>query len=290
MALIKCPDCGKMISSRALQCPNCGCPVVVEKPKMVCPECGEAISEGDSKCPNCGCPRSMFVGNHNTIKDNIPNESTMQYTNTDGDFSAIEREAKSGNTESMVRLAYAYENGKVVGAESTLAYYYWYKKAAEMGNIDGMVNYARLLEVMDRRRDQAMIWAQKAKALGADNVYTIIGDAQNRRQNNDEAIFWYNLASQNNESIKCIGCGHEISAQAPQCPHCGRFSDWFVASYNHSVTKAKNKHNKSMNFAILFMAILVMLTALFINNSIFIWGWGLLFIIYFLILKKINKD
>ena len=60
MALIKCPDCGKMISSRALQCPNCGCPVVVEKPKMVCPECGEAISEGDSKCPNCGCPSTMF--------------------------------------------------------------------------------------------------------------------------------------------------------------------------------------------------------------------------------------
>ncbi|WP_297979720.1 hypothetical protein [uncultured Methanobrevibacter sp.] len=26
MALVKCPDCGKMISSRAKQCPDCGCP------------------------------------------------------------------------------------------------------------------------------------------------------------------------------------------------------------------------------------------------------------------------
>lgn len=27
MALIKCPDCGKQISSQAASCPNCGCPI-----------------------------------------------------------------------------------------------------------------------------------------------------------------------------------------------------------------------------------------------------------------------
>lgn len=26
MALMKCPDCGAMVSSRAAQCPRCGCP------------------------------------------------------------------------------------------------------------------------------------------------------------------------------------------------------------------------------------------------------------------------
>lgn len=26
MALVKCPDCGAMVSSRAVQCPRCGCP------------------------------------------------------------------------------------------------------------------------------------------------------------------------------------------------------------------------------------------------------------------------
>lgn len=26
MALVKCPDCGAMVSSRAAQCPRCGCP------------------------------------------------------------------------------------------------------------------------------------------------------------------------------------------------------------------------------------------------------------------------
>lgn len=27
MALIKCPECGKQISSQASSCPNCGCPI-----------------------------------------------------------------------------------------------------------------------------------------------------------------------------------------------------------------------------------------------------------------------
>lgn len=26
MALVKCPDCGKMVSPRAEKCPECGCP------------------------------------------------------------------------------------------------------------------------------------------------------------------------------------------------------------------------------------------------------------------------
>ena len=27
MALIKCPECGKEVSSLAVSCPNCGCPI-----------------------------------------------------------------------------------------------------------------------------------------------------------------------------------------------------------------------------------------------------------------------
>lgn len=26
MALLKCPDCGKMVSERVTSCPDCGCP------------------------------------------------------------------------------------------------------------------------------------------------------------------------------------------------------------------------------------------------------------------------
>ena len=58
MALIKCEECGQMVSDKATACPHCGCPV---KRPLVCPECGGTVSEGDSYCLKCGCPL-----NHNT--------------------------------------------------------------------------------------------------------------------------------------------------------------------------------------------------------------------------------
>ena len=34
MALIKCPECGKEISDKASSCPNCGCPIEVQKTEV----------------------------------------------------------------------------------------------------------------------------------------------------------------------------------------------------------------------------------------------------------------
>lgn len=53
MALIKCSECGHMISDKAVSCPQCGAPV--EK-KIQCTECGEFVFDNSVDCPNCGCP------------------------------------------------------------------------------------------------------------------------------------------------------------------------------------------------------------------------------------------
>ena len=53
MALIKCTECGQMVSDKAANCPNCGCPVERE---VICEECGEHFKEGVCTCPKCGCP------------------------------------------------------------------------------------------------------------------------------------------------------------------------------------------------------------------------------------------
>ena len=58
MALIKCEECGQMVSDKASACPHCGCPV---KSPIACPDCGATVAEGDSFCQRCGCPL-----NHNT--------------------------------------------------------------------------------------------------------------------------------------------------------------------------------------------------------------------------------
>ena len=35
MALISCPDCGKQVSDQAVACIHCGCPIQVEKGKLI---------------------------------------------------------------------------------------------------------------------------------------------------------------------------------------------------------------------------------------------------------------
>lgn len=44
MALIKCPECGKEISDKAVSCPNCGNPINTPEPQieeyLCCPYCG----------------------------------------------------------------------------------------------------------------------------------------------------------------------------------------------------------------------------------------------------------
>lgn len=56
MALIKCTECGEMISDKATVCPHCGAPIE----KMTkCEDCGAEYSADAEMCPNCGCPNSL---------------------------------------------------------------------------------------------------------------------------------------------------------------------------------------------------------------------------------------
>ena len=49
MALIKCPECKKEISSKAKSCPNCGYPINEKENKK-----DSRIKFVAAKCPNCG--------------------------------------------------------------------------------------------------------------------------------------------------------------------------------------------------------------------------------------------
>lgn len=59
MALIKCPECGKEISDKAVSCPACGHQIISEtvfENNMICEECNTTLNRNDEICPNCGCP------------------------------------------------------------------------------------------------------------------------------------------------------------------------------------------------------------------------------------------
>lgn len=54
MALVKCPECGGMISEKAEKCPHCG--AILKKDMITCPECGQEIPADSKVCPNCAYP------------------------------------------------------------------------------------------------------------------------------------------------------------------------------------------------------------------------------------------
>ncbi len=72
MALIKCTECGHMVSDKADCCPNCGCPL--EK-KIYCEECGQELLIKDAICPNCGCPARDY-----SAKDGAEPNNQYQYS------------------------------------------------------------------------------------------------------------------------------------------------------------------------------------------------------------------
>ena len=64
MAMIMCPECGKMFSNMAKACPNCGLPTqevntikvntIKEKNAAFCPKCGKKLEAGARFCMGCG--------------------------------------------------------------------------------------------------------------------------------------------------------------------------------------------------------------------------------------------
>lgn len=62
MTLVKCPECGKEVSDKAMVCPGCGNPLIVATetpdPAVVyeCKECKSQFDEHFTVCPKCGCP------------------------------------------------------------------------------------------------------------------------------------------------------------------------------------------------------------------------------------------
>ncbi len=66
MALIKCKECKKEISSTVKECPHCG----YKNDTITCPECGAVVNSNDTTCGECGYPLAKKSA-QNIINDNL---------------------------------------------------------------------------------------------------------------------------------------------------------------------------------------------------------------------------
>ncbi len=69
MALIKCKECGKEVSSSAKTCPHCGIKLEISS----CPECGKKLKGDETNCPDCGYPITKKTNSsiNNIISENL---------------------------------------------------------------------------------------------------------------------------------------------------------------------------------------------------------------------------
>lgn len=79
MALIKCPECGKEISDKALSCPNCGCPSSEFNAKSTsnCPYCKATLVPGDDYCESCGKRVTPYYSSQYTSNKEIDYSYTI---------------------------------------------------------------------------------------------------------------------------------------------------------------------------------------------------------------------
>lgn len=67
MAMIKCPECGHVVSDRAPSCPSCG--AKIENEVIKCTVCGEAYFKEQAECPHC----HHRTANASTMENEHPN-------------------------------------------------------------------------------------------------------------------------------------------------------------------------------------------------------------------------
>lgn len=91
MALIKCPECGKEISDKAISCPNCGavvkkkfchhCGASIDSDCVVCPKCGKQVENIGSNNPSISASKNAvklaFLFFHDKIHDKIIAKPSM---------------------------------------------------------------------------------------------------------------------------------------------------------------------------------------------------------------------
>lgn len=83
MALLKCPECGQMVSEHAVKCPNCACPI--DRIKVVATSATEPVKEKEydsSKCWFCQENEVTHLHEHTFYKKEYRNTTMMRKSRT----------------------------------------------------------------------------------------------------------------------------------------------------------------------------------------------------------------
>lgn len=117
MSMIKCPECGRMVSDKAPQCPSCG--VEIKGKVEICPSCGEAYFIAEKAKHNCNQKDGQSTAG------NMP--ANPQEPTSNGKEPTDKGRRKGGHTGLIVSLIIAV----VITGGALGAYFYSAKQTEE---------------------------------------------------------------------------------------------------------------------------------------------------------------
>ncbi len=106
MALIPCPECGRMVSPDTIECPKCGAPVkelldVQQNTHQIpCPECGHLVNPDAEECPNCGYPLGTMPAKDMPEPEVLSIQQVEEEKTNDVGRESVVEEAESNTTPS----------------------------------------------------------------------------------------------------------------------------------------------------------------------------------------------
>ena len=115
----------------------------------------------------------------------------------------LKRQAESGDTEAMRKVARAYLNGDFVediGINSIDIGFEWVYKAAELGDIEAMAEWAEICRTI-KRFEESFDWEKKAAEQGYPLSQYNLGHHYDKgmgtSQNKEQAYHWFKKAAEN---------------------------------------------------------------------------------------------
>ena len=226
MALIKCKNCGHMVSDKGTKCPKCGTPIVktesvfttdkeekvvaeVESPKV------ESVSTVDNYVEDSNNGKKVFVaivcgiilialaiGGYLLWK-NYSDKYERQLVDGHPVYSTeLVKDAEGGSPVAQRQLGVCYANGYGV-EQDYLEAVRWYRKSAEQGDAEGQKElglcYAKGKGV-ERDYSEAVRWYRKSAEQGNSEGQLFLGECYaigyGVEQDYSEAVRWYRKSAE----------------------------------------------------------------------------------------------
>lgn len=199
MALIKCSNCGKDVSDKAFECPQCGEKLIEkEMPKRICEECGKELEDEEIVCSRCGCPVTEENNQENSKKNVRFNKRviavlTLVIVAIIGVIFVIKNIQKNIAEQERIQISEDYETNLELASSMMLT---GAAKAEDVGGLIHDVWYNTIYEESDSETDRYTKTSGRFNDDFNDSLKTLFADSS----------FQLKISSieSNQESVKTI--------------------------------------------------------------------------------------